>query len=190
MRMQYLNNPPVFQADADNAILQRIIDRRAPHGLVPLDLTILHAPQIADGLNAFVKAIRSQNSLPPDYRELSFCSVAAFTGCWYEWEIHEPIALSVGVPQSTLSAIKSGEFLDQERDSSAAAHVAVVEYASEMTTKSSVTEDVFKNAKSFLSDVEMVELTASIAGFNAICKFVVALDVGEKNARRTGEQEG
>ena len=182
MRLPYVQNPPQFDSSSDAAILGRILERRGSNGLLELDLAFLHAPAVADGFNSFMKALRTQTSLAADYREVAFCSVASLTGCWYEWDIHAPIAEAAGVPRETLSTLKAGNLTSKQVSGTLApAHAAIAQYAEEMTTSSTVSEHVYQGVRAFLTDREMVELTASIAGFNAVCKFVVALDVGEKN---------
>jgi alkylhydroperoxidase family enzyme len=61
----------------------------------------------------------------------------------------------------------------------------VVKYADAMTLESSVPPHmfahVFEEVRKIFNDKDIVELTASIAGFNAVARFVRALDVGEKN---------
>lgn len=64
MRLPYTPNPPSFTNDDDKAILERVKARRGEMGLIPLDLTLLHAPKIADGWNSLLGAVRTRNSLP------------------------------------------------------------------------------------------------------------------------------
>ena len=184
MRLPYVSNPPQFESSSDTAILQRILQRRGPGGLLELDLAFLHAPPVADGFNSFMKALRTQTSIAPDLREIAFCSVAALTGCWYEWDIHAPIAADAGVPGDSLSILKAADFGGGQLESlSSPKYAAIAKYAEEMTTSTTVSDAVYQDVQAFLSDREVVELTASIAGFNSVCKFVVALNVGEKNTR-------
>lgn len=49
MRLEYTENPPDFTQEDDKAILERVKARRGERGLLPLDLTLLHAPKVADG---------------------------------------------------------------------------------------------------------------------------------------------
>lgn len=49
MRLPYTDNPPHFDNDEDNAVVERVKARRGKMGLIPLDTTLLHAPKIADG---------------------------------------------------------------------------------------------------------------------------------------------
>lgn len=49
MRLDYVPNPPTNLAPEDQEVLERVKARRGAMGLIPLDLTLLHAPKIADG---------------------------------------------------------------------------------------------------------------------------------------------
>lgn len=49
MRLPYVDDPPTFTDEEDKAILKRVQARRGERGLIPLDLTLLNAPPIADG---------------------------------------------------------------------------------------------------------------------------------------------
>ena len=49
MRLDYVPNPPTNLLPEEQAIVDRVKARRGRKGLIPLDLTLLHAPKIADG---------------------------------------------------------------------------------------------------------------------------------------------
>lgn len=49
MRLNYTPNPPTNLSEEDQQVLERVKVRRGAMGLIPLDLTLLHAPKIADG---------------------------------------------------------------------------------------------------------------------------------------------
>jgi hypothetical protein len=51
MRLDYVPNPPTDLSSEDQEVLERVKARRGAMGLIPLDLTLLHAPKIADGLS-------------------------------------------------------------------------------------------------------------------------------------------
>lgn len=179
MRLPYTPNPPSTSSPTEADILSRVLARRGGT-LIPLDLTLLHAPLIADGFNAFFGAIRTKNSLPADVRELAFCRVAALHGCEYEWEIHSPIAREAGLGDEALRSVKS---LSGEKQGLDERQSAVMDYADAMTRDVKVGDDVFGRVRAFFEDQQMVELTVSIAGFNTVTRVCVALDVGEKNEK-------
>lgn len=49
MRLPYVPNPPQFENEADQAIVERVQKRRGERGLMELDLALLNAPPVADG---------------------------------------------------------------------------------------------------------------------------------------------
>jgi alkylhydroperoxidase family enzyme len=58
---------------------------------------------------------------------------------------------------------------------------AVLRYTDEMTRIIAVSEATFKDLKLYFSDKEIVELTLTIGAYNCVSRFLVALDVGERN---------
>jgi alkylhydroperoxidase family enzyme len=59
----------------------------------------------------------------------------------------------------------------------------VLAYTDQMTRGVEVEESIVDAVKQFLSDTQVVELTATVAAYNCVSRFLVALDVGECNAR-------
>jgi hypothetical protein len=60
----------------------------------------------------------------------------------------------------------------------------VLRYTDEMTRNIAVSEGTFRNLKLYFSDKEIVELTLTIGGrgvYNCVSRFLMALDVGERN---------
>lgn len=66
---------------------------------------------------------------------------------------------------------------------------AVLSYTDAMTLNVTVPDEVFGKLKAHYSDKEVVEITATIAAYNCVSRFLVALDVGERNAQK-GPMEG
>ena len=61
---------------------------------------------------------------------------------------------------------------------------AVLKYADEMTRNVEVAPSTFEALKKVgLSEQEIVELTATVASYNMVSRFLVALDVGEQNEK-------
>lgn len=59
---------------------------------------------------------------------------------------------------------------------------AVLQYADAMTRDVSVSNEVFQAVKSQgFNEQEMVEITTTVAAYNMVSRFLVALDVGEQN---------
>lgn len=183
MRLPYIADDPQMETEEDAAIVQRVKDRRGGK-LIALDKTLLHAPAVANGWNSFLGAIRTQTSLPGSVRELAICRVAVLNKAWYEWDQHRPILEQTGVlsaeavesleerPQSGAGKLGRADIFDDK-------HLAVLEYTDAMTLGCIVPEPVFAQLKRFFSEKEVVEITSTIAAYNCVSRFLVALDVGE-----------
>ncbi|KAL7959568.1 AhpD-like protein [Trichoderma compactum] len=181
MRLPYVADPPPVQTEQDAAIVQRIRDRRAPRPLQALDLTLLHSPPVADGWNSFLGAVRTKTSLTDDVRELAISRVAVCNKAWYEWGHHAPLAVQGGVSEDALEAVKRDSLGERPEGLLSEKQWAALVYADEMTKNVSVTDETFAALKQHFNDQEVVELTATVAAYNCVSRFLVALDVGEKN---------
>lgn len=176
MRLPYIPDDPKMETSEDQEVVQRVKDRRGGK-LIALDKALLHAPPVADGWNSFLKAIRTQTTLSDSVRELAICRVAALNSAWYEWDAHKPLlSKSEALPEETIEQIKekgyNGKGLDEK-------HVAVLEYTDAMTLGCIVKQAKFDKLKSLFSEREVVEITSTVAAYNCVSRFLVALDVGE-----------
>ncbi|KAL0942519.1 carboxymuconolactone decarboxylase [Colletotrichum truncatum] len=185
MRLPYVANPPTTTSEEDAAIVSRIQARRAPRPLQPLDLTLLHAPPVADGWNSFLGAVRTQTTIGADIRELAISRVAVVNKAWYEWGHHAPLAVQAGVSAEGMDAIKSEAPL--ELGARPALYLsekqwAVLVYTDEMTRNVRVKNETFEKLKGLFSEREVVEITTTVACYNCVSRFLVALDVGERNS--------
>ncbi|KAK3179468.1 hypothetical protein K4F52_009129 [Lecanicillium sp. MT-2017a] len=182
MKIPYVPNPPETTTDEDAAIVSRIQARRAPRDLIPLDLALLHSPPVADGWNSFLGAVRTRTTIGADLRELAISRVAVCNRAWFEWAHHAPLAADAGVSPAALDVVKM-DALPAERPAELLSEEqwAVLLYAEEMTRKVEVSEETFALVKGRFNDREVVEITATVAAYNCVSRFLVALNVGEKN---------
>ncbi|KAL1982913.1 hypothetical protein VTN96DRAFT_765 [Rasamsonia emersonii] len=214
MRIPYAPSTPSPSSPEEAEIYSRIAARRHPRPLIPLDLALLHSPSVADGWNSFLGAIRSRTVLDAGLLELAVCRVAVLNDAVYEWNAHAPLALKAGVSGNQLSEVKrlpylsfDGEGLPQRPTDSPLTEKqwAVLLYTDQMTRNVKVEERVFDLLRGpeqqdndtqeggagsgLFSHREIVELTATIAAYNCVSRFLVALDVGENNAKAMKEVE-
>ncbi|KAJ5923784.1 hypothetical protein N7466_007971 [Penicillium verhagenii] len=191
MRLPYAPNTPPSDAPADTAdIYARIAERRNPRPLIPLDLSLLHSPPVADGWNSFIGAIRTRTIVDPGTLELAVCRVAVLTDAIYEWNAHAPLALKGGIKPEELHACRTlpstvdGDLVQFESSPLTPQQRAVLRYTDQMTLTVKVQDEVFAQLQTVgYNDREIVELTTGIAGYNCVSRVLVALDVGENNDR-------
>ncbi|KAB8232256.1 carboxymuconolactone decarboxylase family protein [Aspergillus alliaceus] len=184
MRLPYVPNPPPTSTPEEADILTRVQTRRGEKGLIPLDLALLHSFPVADGWNSFIGAIRTRTSLSQVIRELIICRIAVLNGAWFEWDSHSPLLKEGGCSAETMDVVRDAEVdLPQKVQDKVISpkEAAVLKYTDAMTRTVRVPEEVFQEIKGLFNDREAVEITATAAAYNCVSRFLVALDVGEKN---------
>lgn len=167
------NSSPAVRALADQIRKER--DGR----MLNLYSMLLNAPPVAEGWLALFTAIRQQCTLRGDYRELVILRVALLNGASYEYQVHVPFALREGVTQAQLDT------LDRWQDSTALtpAQRAVLAYTDAMTRDIHVPDAVFEALRGHFNQREIVELTATIGGYNLVSRFLEALAVDPESAQ-------
>lgn len=178
MRVPYVSNPPPTTTPEDAAIVERITARRHPRPLQPLDLALLHSPPVADGWNSFLGAVRTKTTLGADVRELAISRVAVVNRAWYEWGHHAPLAVQAGVSESAMEAVKKeGPLRIEDRPAELTEEQwASVVIADEMTRNVQVSDETFAKVKGLFGEKGTVEVVATVACYNCVSRFLVALD--------------
>lgn len=140
---------------------------------------LLQSPPVARGWLSHLTGIRHHSSLPGDIREMVIMRIAIINGAPYEAEQHAPIALKEGMTQSQLDDLgkweASGLFSEKER--------AVLAYTDAMTRTVQVPDDVFDAVKGFFEPRHVVELTATVATYNMVSRFLEALQIHSHDQR-------
>jgi len=181
MRIPYAPPNPVDASSEVQAIYQRIKDRRNPRPLVPLDLALLHNPSIADGFNTLQGAIRSKSSLSSALMEIAVCYIAVLNKAVYEWTAHAPLALKAGVTRQALDAVLKGDVKDA--DVLTDEELDVLEFTYQSTKNVEVAETLMDRLKQRFTDQQVMELVITVASYNMVSRFLVALDVTESNGK-------
>ncbi len=137
---------------------------------------LLHSPPVAEGWLKLFTAIRQQCTLNGRVRELVILRIAVINGAEYEFAQHVPYALKEGMPQTQIDALRGGDddAFDDQADRAALA------YADSMTRDVHVPDAVFNALKPHFNDRELVELTATIAGYNLVSRFLEALQIDQE----------
>jgi 4-carboxymuconolactone decarboxylase len=162
-----------YVADSSD-VAERIRARRGGQ-LTALDGTLLHSPPIADGWNSLLGAVRERSTLPADIRELAMLRVAELNGAQYEWSAHEPIAKQAGMTTEQIAALRAGGDLSILDGGQRAA----LAYTDVMTRDIAVADTFFEALREFFDQRQIVELTATVAAYNMVSRFLVALEVGD-----------
>jgi AhpD family alkylhydroperoxidase len=162
--------------DVDRPELAPVVARiKAERGgrLLNLYRMLLHSPPVASGWLALFTAIRQQSALSGRLRELAILRIAILNGAEYEFKAHGPFALKEGVTQAQLDALKAGHAPAGLTE----ADEAALAYAEAMTRTIQVPDPVFAAIRKHLDDREVLELTATIAGYNLVSRVLEALRI-------------
>lgn len=156
----------------------RIIAQRG--SVLHLYQMLLHSPPVAEGWLNYLTAIRQKSGLEGALRELVIMRIAHLNRAPYEADQHAPIALREGLRQVQLDALAAAELPAGLFD---ARQTAVLAYADAMTRSVQVPDEVFEAVRGYFDEAEVVELTATIAAYNMVSRFLEALQVHSEDAR-------
>jgi alkylhydroperoxidase family enzyme len=133
----------------------------------------LHSPPVATGWLRHLTAIRHECMIPGQVRELVIMRVALLNGASYEAEQHASFALKEGLSHAQLGQlhdwVNSSLFDERQR--------AVLAYTDAMTRDIRVANHVFQAVQKHFNSRLVVELTATIAAYNMVSRFLEALEI-------------
>jgi AhpD family alkylhydroperoxidase len=140
----------------------------------PLYQVLLNSPAIAHGWEQLLTAVRNRSSLPADLRELVILRVAVLNRALYEFDAHVPHAQKAGVRDEKIDALRAEPlaalFTGLER--------SVLELTDSMTRAIEVPDALFATVSASLDAQAMIDLTVTIAAYNMVSRFLVALQIG------------
>jgi alkylhydroperoxidase family enzyme len=161
------------------ADLVKAIEARRGGTLLNLDRALLWSEPLARGWNAYIGAVRTQLGASRQLRELAICTVALITGAHYEYRHHAPDYLAAGGSQIGLDALNA--YLTEGSNATPSGlsgdEALVAQYAAQMTRCIEVDDALFARMKARFDTTELVEITAAIAAYNMVARFLVALGV-------------
>ncbi len=145
--------------------------RGARGRLSPLYQVLLNSPQLAAGWEHLFTVIRQQSSVPPALRELVILRIAVLNGADYEFQAHVPHALQAGMTQQAIDALRKNAPVFQGLEK------LVIAYTDAMTRELRVPDALFEELKRYFDDKTLVELTATVAGYNMVSRFLIAMRI-------------
>ena len=146
--------------------------RGARGRLSPLYTVLLNSPALASGWEHLFTVIRQQSSVPPALRELVILRIAVLNGADYEFQAHVPHALAAGMTQEAIDELRQGR-----TEGLRAIERLVVQYTDAMTRDLQVPDALFDDLKAKFDDKTLVELTATVAGYNMVSRFLIAMRI-------------
>jgi len=160
-------------------LVDAILERRGGN-LLNLDRALLWSEPLARGWNGYLRNVRTGLGTSRKLRELGICTVALLTGAHYEYHHHAPDYLAAGGTQAELDALAA--FVAAPAGSApgpglGSDEALVAQYAASMTREVQVPDALFERMRARFDTTEVVELTAAIATYNMVARFLLALGV-------------
>ena len=135
---------------------------------------LLNSGPLASGWEALLTAVRNKSSVPADLRELMILRVAVVNRASYEFDAHVPHAQKAGVSDAKIAAVRETVIGSVFTESEA----MVLELADTMTRNIDVPEALMDRLKAKLDARGVVETVATVAAYNMVSRFLVALQIG------------
>ena len=135
---------------------------------------LLNSGPLASGWEAMLTAVRNKSSVPADLRELMILRVAVVNRAPYEFDAHVPHAQKAGVSDAKIAAVRETVLGSVFTESEA----MVLELADTMTRNIDVPEALMDRLKAKLDARGLVETVATVAAYNMVSRFLVALQIG------------
>ena len=134
---------------------------------------LLNSAPLAKGWEALFPATRNRASLPARLRELAILRIAGLNGARYEFDAHVPHARKAGVSDQAIAALGTGIV----PDALAPLDRLVLELTDAMTRDIEVPDALFERVREHFDAEKLVELVATVAAYNMVSRFLVALRI-------------
>jgi AhpD family alkylhydroperoxidase len=140
----------------------------------PLYRVLLNSPEIAQGWESLLTAVRNRSSLPPSLRELIIMRVAVLNRAQYEFDAHRPHAITAGLSEEQIDLILQ----DKITAGFSALEILVMELTDVMTRDIQVPDALYDSVKSHFNDREILEVVTTISAYNMVSRLLNALHIG------------
>jgi len=140
----------------------------------PLYRVLLNSPEIAQGWESLLTAVRNRSSLPPSLRELIIMRVAVLNRAQYEFDAHRPHAITAGLSEEQIDLILQ----DKITAGFSAVEILVMELTDVMTRDIQVPDALYDSVKCHFNDREILEVVTTISAYNMVSRLLNALHVG------------
>lgn len=148
--------------------------RRPGGALIGIDRVLLKSVPLATGWNALLGRVRAEFSLPLDYRELIMLRVAVLNEADFEWGVHYPAYLQAGGTEEKCAALKAHRV---DAPVFSAPERALLALTDQSTRHVKVDAAVIAEIAQHFGETGAVEAVATVAAYNMVSRFLVALDI-------------
>jgi len=145
-----------------------------PRGRVEGPLKVwLMSPELTEHAQELGAFCRYGTSLPKRLSELAILITGAFWKAGFEWHVHAPIGVEVGLARKVIEAIRTGKKPVFQRVDEA----ALYDFARELLETRRVSETIYQRAVAELGALGVVELVGILGYYGLISMTITAFEV-------------
>jgi 4-carboxymuconolactone decarboxylase len=159
-----LGVPPILDAAQQEAAHELINGPR--RGVYGPFRPLMHKPPLLRSVAKVGETLRYAGSLDAALREWTICVVAREVSNVFEWDMHHPLALSAGVPESALAALDAGAPLPQDLRADLALARTIT---SELVHAHRLSQPTWEAGLKQWGEATLVELLTLVGYFVMIC---------------------
>ena len=137
--------------------------------------TLLNSAPVAAGWEHMLTAVRNQAGTPAGLRELVILRVAVLNRAEFEFASHVPHALKAGLGDTKIAATRLTPLPD---DTFEPLERLVLDLTDAMTRDIEVPDALMQALNQAFDATGVVELVATVAAYNMVSRFLVALRIG------------
>jgi 4-carboxymuconolactone decarboxylase len=161
---------------AQKALFDSIASTRG--GVVPTPFHVLaESPELAQLTQALGAFCRYRTGLSPKLSELAVLITAAHWGADYEFDVHAPEALKVGIAQSVIDALRNDKTPPLEDDDSR----LIYEFATTFYATRDVPDRLFEDAVARFGRRRVVELSGLLGYYSGLAMLLRIFRVSLRN---------
>ena len=134
---------------------------------------LLYSPGLTRCVEQLGVYIRYQCAVPERQRELLICMIASHWRADFEWYIHAPLALNLGIPEDVLSKISKGEAPSFVDPADAVAHA----FATQTMQTGRVSDSTYDKAVATFGEKGVVDLTGLLGYYSLLAMTLNTFEV-------------
>ena len=134
---------------------------------------LLNSPEATSRMAALGAYVRFETPLSPRIKSLAVLTMTRETDGHYVWTVNEPQALSAGVDQGTIDAIRDRRAPHALKDEDA----IIVQFTQELVVQHRISESTYKAVQNHLGDSGVVDLLILIGYYSCLSHTLTALEV-------------
>ena len=157
------------------ALLSGIQARRPNGELIGIDRILLKSAPLAEGWNGLMRRIRADFSLDLELLELIMLRVAEINGASFQSNVHLPVYLEAGGTRAKAEAVRL--FAAAESPLFSRIERVILKITDQSTRCVQVDPALIEDLKALTNEEQAVEVVATIAAYNMVSRFLVALNI-------------